>query len=1290
MNLIVLFAVAVVLFSLVKWILIPRQIRRRVTSSSAAVAQAAKLAALKTLELLFCVALFAYGGLITAVVFINVAGDTSSAAAVSTLLWRLRALLPFFEAIDSTWDWFTLIVCGAALALIWKSLRDTRRAREHHIQDGLVALLVQEREKGVSQPEPSPEMVRILDQILKADSELRNATDAEQKRGVDLSAERDRLVELIGKLKSEYERLNLAQWVSIRGINLADLLVNSTSGRTADEQAGRSSRNAQLRWILGGVSKGITVASVFLLFLGVVVSSGPLIRRAVAVRIVKLNDLHVRLAIQEYEGQLSLLIGTPKQHVPASPQLGRTLDTIARRFEDAFARSHVWPNHFQHSDTNRLRVALVRQEILHDYCHDARPEGQIFSEPFGPRDHGDGGKPDPNCQLARLQPLDERTNDEISLEQSKNAPEKVAFTNKRPESFNPSGMQRPVAPIEKPQTALGRKYRDWLEENVTSKSDECAKRIEEAARDTSPQSSLLREASELRQNVLVELSGFGVEPITTLASGFDKGLNEVLKESLGAALNNWLDSNPREIVAVAPDREAIYRRVAKRMTAHEPISDAAAHEELNKIAQDIRVALARHALGEQRRFTLEVLQQASVDKAVQSLDTRVDFAATLTEHHRLLLTRLVQSMPSDAELERRLQLDRYPPALMLRGPPDQQIAQVLERIQKWQGIKTETFVFNQLSAAECLIEFEDWFPGSLGADQRTVYQRTLGLTATTSGAENNFMTSFLFAQAHDFERLAGFCNVGGVVIGRDHNRGQLHHVADLRWVSEGAGLRVFLVTTNNSEIQLNRVFSRRLIRQALAYAADGRPLAATIMSVTPFEGRKVLLHPALIDTSLGSSIVSLDKFVFDHALAGNDNWLKESSTIQSHLELYKLSWFWRSRLMYKYLTNSSDTALNSLAVMFQDRNSNGVLNMSKRIQGIGSSIDYQLIEFALQHPLSSNSPLRSKSSSSLFDKDLVDAIDRITKEPISISGAAQRLAELVSEQLSSKLGTGNALSLSNILVQWLLPPPQPRIVSFVHESEFALDSELSAFQFPNNNEGFVGLSPFRFGTQVAFGYPEGVLTSEGTAINPSLMRWEFDSFTNTIARRLVSWLSKNDESRKVFEEASEFTLLQRLFRVLLNPEAAPNFRVERLAILAHQVRGSAEDVKTPRWDFSGRLLEHEFARTLESFRGALGQAITNAGTVTSNEVSLCSSVDEKLTAAINSIKNAPNPARIDAVLWEKICRFDNLYDQAKLLWPSQMTSNADKHPLLIIQGVAEYALFTEQKRHLRTLLGATP
>ena len=139
-----------------------------------------------------------------------------------------------------------------------------------------------------------------------------------------------------------------------------------------------------------------------------------------------------------------------------------------------------------------------------------------------------------------------------------------------------------------------------------------------------------------------------------------------------------------------------------------------------------------------------------------------------------------------------------------------------------------------------------------------------------------------FLQGRDWNRLRGFSRVGGVLIGREAARGGPRpDVADLRWEADGPGLRLVLVRADGREVR-SRPHRAGLIRQALAYAADGRKVAVTICDASPLGEHSVLLHPVFVDTPLEECASRDPKGLYRKARAGE---VKNFTGIDSPYEL---------------------------------------------------------------------------------------------------------------------------------------------------------------------------------------------------------------------------------------------------------------------------------------------------------------------------------------------------------------------------------------------------------------------
>jgi len=98
------------------------------------------------------------------------------------------------------------------------------------------------------------------------------------------------------------------------------------------------------------------------------------------------------------------------------------------------------------------------------------------------------------------------------------------------------------------------------------------------------------------------------------------------------------------------------------------------------------------------------------------------------------------------------------------------------------------------------------------------------------------------------------------------------------------------VSADGAELR-SAPFPASIAYQALNYAADGRPLAVTMATAKPLPELKILLHPTLLDTSLGARIVDLDRLVDKHTGETPDHF-REVATLRVTYEhaLYQLAW----------------------------------------------------------------------------------------------------------------------------------------------------------------------------------------------------------------------------------------------------------------------------------------------------------------------------------------------------------------------------------------------------------------
>ena len=123
--------------------------------------------------------------------------------------------------------------------------------------------------------------------------------------------------------------------------------------------------------------------------------------------------------------------------------------------------------------------------------------------------------------------------------------------------------------------------------------------------------------------------------------------------------------------------------------------------------------------------------------------------------------------------------------------------------------------------------------------------------------------------------------------------GQKPGFVDIKWEAEGTRLRLILVD-RDGRVFRSRLHQMSLIRQALAYAADGRPVAVSVIPAPPLLDLKVLLHPVLVDTLLGVRMIYLDNYVLEYTNEEPFH-IEARKNLDAQMALYAHAWAIRVR-----------------------------------------------------------------------------------------------------------------------------------------------------------------------------------------------------------------------------------------------------------------------------------------------------------------------------------------------------------------------------------------------------------
>jgi hypothetical protein len=531
--------------------------------------------------------------------------------------------------------------------------------------------------------------------------------------------------------------------------------------------------------------------------------------------------------------------------------------------------------------------------------------------------------------------------------------------------------------------------------------------------------------------------------------------------------------------------------------------------------------------------------------------------------HAESLKNVVQRVPASASaLDETIR--RYPPSMarLSEAHVDTRKASALVSEMSSRGLfegRRAEGLANSLSS------FDDYFPGRQGAEAATARGRALaaaGQAVPPSSAGGSHTMSRSYA------RLTGFRKVGGVLIGRDpENAGATLDFTDVTWEKASDKIRLQLTRADGKRIVLGP-FNQSVVHLALAYVADGRPVAVTMTTAEPLHELQIQLHPALVDTSLGCRAIEIDRFV--DATSGQSAERKEASElVLAHAALYRLAWaanFVSARRSY--------TGGNADARLISDS-----LDGAREL--LRSDAQKEAAAAALRHPVRigdpNHSPLTTKRE--FYDRGLVQRMQRCAGPRPELDAFLSCIGE----------GAPRVGSSLERLAALAAPPPRFEIWSGVRERAFTLDPELH----------FIGatapdrLWPFDFILQTAFASPAWFVdpnkvwykNEEQAEAYADEKPWSFPALQPVLAKSVGDVIATRLAERDVFEGMRQFVLAQRLFRVALSGGLGERFPIDKLPkLVADTSSAVANGVRTLRWNSRAGSIEAEFRAELSRSR----------------------------------------------------------------------------------------------------------
>lgn len=460
----------------------------------------------------------------------------------------------------------------------------------------------------------------------------------------------------------------------------------------------------------------------------------------------------------------------------------------------------------------------------------------------------------------------------------------------------------------------------------------------------------------------------------------------------------------------------------------------------------------------------------------------------------------------------------------------------------------------EIGLPNALATFGDYFPGSYGEETRTPRAAMMESSPAFKPAVDRrpIARSENFLRARNYAALRGFAKVGGVLLGLEPERDQdAPQIVGLRWTESSAGVRLFLERDDGRTLPFGP-FRAAIIRLALAYAADGRPIAATMPAAGPY-GRQVLLHPALVDSAIGCEARHIDQFV-DTFTARAEPRRTASELVGQHGITYTFGWAAQiARIAPEVIDQAHPDDRQPLRELIAEAD-----------DILGAEPVGKAVEATLADPASWKNPQLSPVTvkHDYFDRTLVSTITGCLPQARDAAGLRQCVATAQRDEAYVRS------------YAWALPPPTFFPESGVRERPYSLDRELSFLDLSRQRDDPAW--PFDFMLQVTFESPryfaperQSVTFDEAPFEFPALHEWIHREVTQGIRAGAFPAL----DAARILADMREFTVLQRFFRLALAGRLGEHFPVERLVKLGRvEPRGPLVPIRTLRWNSPNEVI----------------------------------------------------------------------------------------------------------------------
>jgi hypothetical protein len=462
-----------------------------------------------------------------------------------------------------------------------------------------------------------------------------------------------------------------------------------------------------------------------------------------------------------------------------------------------------------------------------------------------------------------------------------------------------------------------------------------------------------------------------------------------------------------------------------------------------------------------------------------------------------------------------------------------------------------------------------------------------------------------YARSRDYEKLSRFTKVGGIVLGQPPSRSsQPLTIRDLRWQHEADGQWTLTLTGLDGTDTLGPL-DGELIGQALAFAADARPLVVTVINTEVTGLQKIILHPALVNSPLGCEFIELDNFVFSYI----------DATVRKQNE-------------------AAVNVARSTSLLYEMARGERVAAKVKasRYPSLEQSIDQfvapkqEALQLALADRPSSFEMLQALPE--IYDPGLVELMK-----------SCASATELASFRHCIHVSSYSLHPTREQWHYWQQSARPFRPVSAVRDRQFELDPWLRFVQPSPNTLRFFLQAPFRATdsatVQCANTREDGCISDE------RFVAFEFQDEESPTTRAVESLISENTLAKKIVQDAANFVSIQRLARAALAGQLGSNFPLERLAELADAINTHHVQYETPQWEMH-RSLEQSYETWLESSLHALSTA--DRGSIASLDLSQRLAA---LRSCIGELNSRDRAHPMTSTEWEHSCGATTLTGDVK-------------------------------------------